>query len=195
MKHPRFVNTDGSRNPHHLGTVLRWKLGLHNEAQRTPGRADVPVVANDGKALRGADPALTWVGHATYLAQLGGRSMLLDPVWATRLAVIRHSGDTAWFDGFAEIGRRVGKIHAAMLPIGAYAPRWFMRTQHIDPHEAVRAFEQLGAEHFVAMHWGTFKLTDEALDEPPQRLREVWQARGLPSSRQHILPIGGMLKL
>jgi L-ascorbate metabolism protein UlaG (beta-lactamase superfamily) len=108
-------------------------------------------------------------------------------------ARVYHSGDTAWFDGFEEIGRKAGRIDAAMLPIGAYEPRWFMKTQHIDPDEAVRAFEALRAEHFVAMHWGTFRLTDEALDEPPRVLREVWEKRGLAHKRRFIPAIGETL--
>ena len=78
-----------------------------------------------------------------------------------------HSGDTAWGEHFAEIRARVGAIDWAMLPIGGYAPRWFMAPQHIDPIEAARAWEALGAGHLLAMHWGTFKLTDEAIGEPP----------------------------
>ncbi len=109
-------------------------------------------------------------------------------------ARVYHSGDTAWFDGFEEIGRRVGPIHAAMLPIGSYAPRWFMKSQHVDPEESVRAFEALGAERFVAMHWGTFRLTDEALDEPPEFLRRVWQQHGLPDERRFIPAIGETLR-
>jgi L-ascorbate metabolism protein UlaG (beta-lactamase superfamily) len=109
-------------------------------------------------------------------------------------ARVYHSGDTAWFDGFAEIGRRVGSIDAAMLPIGAYEPRWFMKTQHIDPVEAVRAFEALGAQRFVAMHWGTFRLTDEALDEPPQVLRRAWEEAGLPDARRFVPAIGETLR-
>lgn len=54
----------------------------------------------------------------------------------------------------------------AMLPIGAYEPEWFLRTQHVDPEDAVRAFALLGARTFVAMHHGTFRLTDEPMDEP-----------------------------
>lgn len=75
---------------------------------------------------------------------------------------------------------RCGKIHAAMLPIGAYAPRWFMRPQHMDPADAVRAFSALGAERFIAMHWGNFKLTNEHLREPPELLRETWKRETLP---------------
>ena len=93
------------------------------------------------------------------------------------------SGDTAWFDGFEQIGARCGAIDAAMLPIGAYAPRWFMRSQHMDPADAVRAFTALGATRFIAMHWGTFKLTDEDLREPPELLREVWQRANLADAR------------
>ena len=106
-----------------------------------------------------------------------------------------HSGDTGWFDGFVEIGRRCGPIDAAMLPIGAYAPRWFMRPQHLDPPEAVDAFLALGAEHFVAMHWGTFKLTDEDLREPPERLRAAWSRARLPSRRLSVPAIGETLWL
>jgi L-ascorbate metabolism protein UlaG (beta-lactamase superfamily) len=303
----RYTNLDGTRNPHGLRTVLRWKLGLHDGRKiDAPAVADVPRVVNDGSALRGAPhDALTWIGHATYLVQLGGVSLLTDPVFSMRLAVVPrngppgmrredlpkidvvvvthnhrdhmdvpslraigpdpvyvvpaglgtwflrngfarvvemqwweqreveglaitfvpsqhwsrrglldentslwggyvierggvrvyHSGDTAWFDGFAEIGRRVGSIDAAMLPIGAYEPRWFMRTQHIDPIEAIAAFEQLGAHRFFAMHWGTYKLTDEDLLEPPQMLIEHWDARGLAARRREIPAIGETIRL
>ena len=108
---------------------------------------------------------------------------------------VYHSGDTAWFEGFSLIGERCGEIHAAMLPIGAYAPRWFMRSQHMDPEDAVRAFRALGAAKFVATHWGTFKLTDEHLGEPPQLLREVWERAGLHDDQRFIPAIGETLLL
>jgi L-ascorbate metabolism protein UlaG (beta-lactamase superfamily) len=110
-------------------------------------------------------------------------------------ARLYHSGDTAYFDGFAEIGRRVGAIDAALLPIGAYEPAWFMSKQHMNPEEAVRAFVDLGARQFVAMHFGTFKLTDEPLDEPPLRLAAEWQRRALAPEACHVLPIGGSLQI
>jgi L-ascorbate metabolism protein UlaG (beta-lactamase superfamily) len=93
--------------------------------------------------------------------------------------VAYHSGDTAYGPHFTEIGQRCGTIDWAMLPIGAYAPRWFMEPQHMDPDEAARGFEALGARNLLAMHWGTFKLTDEPLDEPPRVMRERWAAAGL----------------
>ena len=87
----------------------------------------------------------------------------------------RPSCDSAWFDGFREIGRRFPEIDAAMLPIGAYAPGWFMENYHMNPEQAGRAFIELGARRLVPMHWGTFKLTDEALREPIERLGAWWE--------------------
>jgi len=104
--------------------------------------------------------------------------------------VAYHSGDTAFFDGFTEIGRRVGPIDWAMLPIGAYEPRWFMEPQHMNPEDAAQAFQLLGARHLVAMHWGTFKLTDEAIGEPPARLRAHWAECGLDPARLWIIDPG-----
>jgi L-ascorbate metabolism protein UlaG (beta-lactamase superfamily) len=108
--------------------------------------------------------------------------------------VAYHAGDTAWGDHFAEIaawvGKRMGRIDWAMLPIGGYAPRWFMDSQHIDPIEAARAHVDLGARNFLAMHWGTFRLTDEAAGEPPEKLRAYWRERGLPDERLWILDVG-----
>ena len=112
-----------------------------------------------------------------------------------RAARIYHAGDTAYFEGFREIGARFPGIDAALLPIGAYDPAWFMERQHMNPEQAVQAYVDLGARKFVAMHWGTFKLTDEPLDEPPRRLREEWARRALPQEALLIPPIGGTLSV
>ncbi|HUJ59838.1 MAG TPA: MBL fold metallo-hydrolase [Kofleriaceae bacterium] len=104
--------------------------------------------------------------------------------------VAYHSGDTAWGEHFAEIGARVGAIDWAMLPIGGYAPRWFMEPQHVDPVEAARGFEALGARNLLAMHWGTFRLTDEAIGEPPARLRAYWRERTWSDDRLWIVDVG-----
>lgn len=103
---------------------------------------------------------------------------------------VYHAGDTAMFDGFAEMRDRLGAIDYALLPIGAYEPRWFMKPQHMNPEDAADAYAALGARHLVAMHWGTFKLTDEAMDEPPRRMLECWRSRGHEPSRLWILDIG-----
>jgi L-ascorbate metabolism protein UlaG (beta-lactamase superfamily) len=108
---------------------------------------------------------------------------------------IYHSGDTAYFDGFAEIGRRFPGIDAALLPIGAYDPAWFMSKQHMNPADALRAFQDLGARRLVAMHWGTFKLTDEPLDEPPALFREGAAARGLGDGVAHVAAVGETIAL
>jgi L-ascorbate metabolism protein UlaG (beta-lactamase superfamily) len=108
---------------------------------------------------------------------------------------IYHAGDTAYFEGFAQIGARFPAIDAALLPIGAYDPAWFMEKQHMNPEQAVQAFVDLGARHFLAMHWGTFKLTDEPLDEPPERLVKEWDRRRLPRERLHIPANGETLDL
>jgi L-ascorbate metabolism protein UlaG (beta-lactamase superfamily) len=101
-----------------------------------------------------------------------------------------HAGDTALFDGFSEISRRCGPIDWAMLPIGAYEPRWFMEPQHMNPEDALAAFEQLGARILVAMHWGTFKLTDEPLGDPPTRIVRGFSERGWPAERLWLLAVG-----
>jgi L-ascorbate metabolism protein UlaG (beta-lactamase superfamily) len=110
-------------------------------------------------------------------------------------ARVYHAGDTGYFEGFREIGRRFPGLDAALLPIGAYDPEWFMRPHHMTPEDAVQAFADLGARRLVAMHWGTFKLTDEPLDEPPRRLRAAWERRGLPLAELSILAIGESLEL
>jgi N-acyl-phosphatidylethanolamine-hydrolysing phospholipase D len=101
-----------------------------------------------------------------------------------------HAGDTGWFHGFAEFGRRYGPIDLAILPIGAWEPRWFMRDQHLDPAEAVRAFVDLRAQHMVGMHWGTFDLTDEPADLAPRVLAEEVAKAGGDASRVKTLAIG-----
>jgi L-ascorbate metabolism protein UlaG (beta-lactamase superfamily) len=108
---------------------------------------------------------------------------------------IYHSGDTAYFDGFADIGRRFPKLDAALLPIGAYDPEWFMSKQHMNPREALDAFRDLDARRVVAMHWGTFKLTDEPLDEPPRLFRDCAAERGLDEEAARIAAVGETITL
>jgi L-ascorbate metabolism protein UlaG (beta-lactamase superfamily) len=303
----RFKNLDGS-GPQPLTQVFKWAVAdkLAGRRRKSPDRAPVPRVEPD-LALLSMPPApgegarLTWLGHASWLVQLDGVSLLVDPVLrdtiggvirrnvppgvpveqlppittslvshnhydhldlptlkqvgapivtglghapifrGSRLAVteldwwqstkvgpvtvhfvpsqhwsrrglndinemlwggfvlegssarVFHSGDTAYFEGFKEIGRRYPGLDAALLPIGAYDPPWFMSRQHMGPEEAVQAFEDLGAARFLAMHWGTFKLTDEPLDEPPRRLDTEWTRRRLPREHVHVLPVGGTL--
>ncbi len=105
-------------------------------------------------------------------------------------------GDTGYFPGFGEIAERRGPFDAVLMPIGAYDPRWFMRPAHLDPEEAVRAYSEVAGRQpgrpldLVAMHWGTFKLTEEPLLEPPERLRAAWERAALPERLLHVLRHG-----
>ena len=85
-------------------------------------------------------------------------------------------GDSATGDHWAAIRARLGAPGVALLPIGAYEPRWFMRAVHMDPAEAVQAHRDLGAGHSIGMHFGTFRLTDEAVDAPVLALAEAMGA-------------------
>ena len=300
----RFVNLDGS-TPQGLGAVLKWSVvdRLAGRRRQSPDRAPVARVTPDPAALAeppglGEPARLTWLGHASWLVQLDGVSLLIDPAlrptlfgglgrnveaglaiealpridaqlvthshydhldmptlvavgapviagrrlerlfrreglfctelgwWQTarvkdvritfvpaqhwsrrglldgnhtlwggfviqgRSATVYHAGDTAWFEGFAEIGRRFPALDAALLPIGAYDPAWFMEQQHLNPEQALAALGALGARRLLAMHWGTFKLTDEPLDEPPQRLEAERRRLGLPADRVRVLAVG-----
>ena len=89
---------------------------------------------------------------------------------ASRL--VYYAGDTAFGEHFSAIGKRFGPPRVALLPIGAYEPRWFMSAVHMGPEEAVRAHEILGAQTSIAIHHGTFQLADESIDTPRRRLRE-----------------------
>jgi N-acyl-phosphatidylethanolamine-hydrolysing phospholipase D len=105
------------------------------------------------------------------------------------------AGDTGYFEGFAEYGRRFGPIDVALLPIGGYEPRWFMRYQHLNPEEAFRAFEELRARYMIGMHWGTFDLTDEPLDLPPRVLAEIVARAGADPERVRTSAIGQRWRL
>ena len=100
---------------------------------------------------------------------------------------IYHAGDSAYFEGFKEIGQRLAP-DVALLPIGAYHPESFRRV-HMGPDEAVKAFQDLQAHWLVPMHYGTFKLSFEDMDEPPRWLRQLAQENGI-SSKVRILDEG-----
>jgi len=307
----RFLNMD-PRESHGFGDVLRWQIldRISGAKRSSPDRAPVPTVAPDRAVLRtppakGEGARITWLGHSSFLVQLDGVSLLVDPVLGDRMgpagvlsrnvppalrpeelphidaslvshdhwdhmdvptlrdvgapvlaglgtdaplarekllhvplrwwqtvkvrdvaitfvpsqhfsgrglggrdrtlwggfviqgssATIYHAGDTGYFSGFQEIGRRFPAIDAALIPIGAYDPRWFMRPVHVDPEEALQAFEDLGARTFVAMHWGTFKQSDEPLDEPPVRLEAERGRRGIAPDRVRVLAVGETLEI
>jgi N-acyl-phosphatidylethanolamine-hydrolysing phospholipase D len=108
---------------------------------------------------------------------------------------IYHAGDTGYCPHFQEIGKRIDPIDLALLPIGAYDPRWLMKPVHITPEEALTIHCDIKAKRSIACHWGTFLLTDEPVMEPLQRLETAKKKQGIsPEAFQH-LPIGGMLTI
>ena len=108
------------------------------------------------------------------------------------------AGDTGYSKDFADIHARFAARHGgtgrgfdlALLPIGAYEPRWFMKEQHIDPAEAVQIHLDLAARRSIGIHWGTFALTDEALDEPPRALEAARRQRGLADDAFTVMAVG-----
>jgi L-ascorbate metabolism protein UlaG (beta-lactamase superfamily) len=108
---------------------------------------------------------------------------------------VYHPGDTAWFDGFREIGQRFPGLSAAMLPIGGYDPAWFMEHYHLSPEQAGRAFLELKARCFVPMHWGSFRLTDEPLCEPADRIRTWWDHNRPSGHEMALMSVGQTIEL
>ena len=320
-----FQNNYGEFTPRSLAEVLRWKWNASRLGLPPPPSTPIPQVAPDlaflhanataGAAMR---PAVSWVGHATVLAQLGGLSLLTDPIFSERASPIgfvgprRHqppgialdalphidlvlashnhydhldaasvqslnkqpggppvfvvplgvgrwladrgvrtaveldwwqehrvagvdvalvpaqhwsgrgladrmktlwggfavfapdchlfyAGDTGYSRDFADIRERFaarqtpaagGGFDIALLPIGAYEPRWFMATQHVNVEEAVKIHRDLGAKRSLGVHWGTFELTDEALDEPPKALARIRAGEGVADDEFFVLAVG-----
>lgn len=274
----------------------------HGELRTDIGDADQIPVHRDGlPSPTGTDALVTWVGHATYVVQIGGLTVLTDPVWSRKIpgvrqrltppgvawsdlppvdaVVISHNhydhldaptvrrlprdtavlvpanlaawftrrgftnvveldwwesahvgdvrfdfvparhwsrrglfdtcrtlwggwllswhdqrilfaGDTGYGDHFAEIGRRHPGIDVALMPVGAYEPRWFMKGFHVDPAQAVQATLDVGARRMATMHWGTFVLSGEPLLEPVEEARREWTRRGLPPADLWDLAVG-----
>jgi L-ascorbate metabolism protein UlaG (beta-lactamase superfamily) len=112
-----------------------------------------------------------------FLLQLGGARLFF-------------AGDTAYAPFFHDVRDRLGPIDLALLPIGAYEPRWFMQAVHMNPAEAVQAHLDLGATESIGMHFGTFQLTSEGIDDPLRALEEARRARDIPPSRFRTLRFG-----
>jgi N-acyl-phosphatidylethanolamine-hydrolysing phospholipase D len=135
-----------------------------------------------------ATPAQHWTRRGRKVAERLWASFMIE---GTRK--IYFAGDSGYCPAFREIGEQFGGCDIAIMPIGAYEPRWFMKPVHMNPEEAVQSYLDLRAQAFVPMHWGTFRLTDEDMREPPVRLRAAWEMAGLPNRDLHILQHGETL--
>ena len=113
--------------------------------------------------------------------------------WVIEGAGLRlvHTGDMGYSKDARDVGERLGPFDLAFIPIGAYAPRWFMKVMHVDVPEAVRVRSDLRAARAIGMHWGTFEhLTDEPLDEPPRLLAAERASAGLAVRDFDVMKIG-----
>jgi N-acyl-phosphatidylethanolamine-hydrolysing phospholipase D len=187
-----------------------------------PGGPPVVIVPLGNKALLDGEGIANvveldwWQGHS-----VGPAEVVLTPVqhWSARGLTDRmralwggfavftphfqlfHAGDTGYSPDFKAIRQRFaerqrgGGFDLALLPIGGYEPRWFMRQQHVNPDEAVRIHRDLGARTSFGMHWGTFELTDESLDEPPRALADARRMHDVPDDDFFVLAIGQTRRL
>ena len=108
----------------------------------------------------------------------------------TRAGNIYFAGDTGYGAHLKNTGEQYGPFALALLPIGAYEPRWFMRDVHLNPAEAVQAHIDLRSERSLGMHFGTFQLTYEAREQPVLALREALSQQGLGEEDFSVLPLG-----
>ncbi|MDP3082358.1 MAG: MBL fold metallo-hydrolase [Rubrivivax sp.] len=323
-----FQNNHRDFETKSLAELVRWRLAAYQANRPAPALAPTPRVAPDLEFLRAnaaagsaMQPALTWIGHASVLAQFGGLNLITDPMFSQRasplswigptraqppgvalaelpridivmishnhydhldvasvqalqaqnggpplfvvplglgpwlmargitrvveldwwqahsvgavelvLTPVRHwsgrgltdrmatlwggfavfapdfhlffAGDTGYSPDFTDIRQRFaarqaegGGFDIALLPVGAYAPRWFMADQHIDPTQAVQVHRDLGAKRSLGVHWGTFELTDESLDAPVAALAAARAQAGLAEADFFLLAIGQTRRL
>jgi len=108
---------------------------------------------------------------------------------------IYYGGDSGYFIGYREIGRRYPGIDYALIPVTAYEPRWFMHYPHMDAKEALLAFRDLGARYFIPTQWGTFRLGDEPIGHAPSALAKARQIVSVDPARMMVMDIGQLLPL
>jgi len=325
-----FQNRYAEFEPKGLGELLRWRYAAWRDelppapARPTPRVApDLAFVHANATAGVAMVPAVTWIGHASVLAQLGGLNLLTDPQFSDRasplsflgpqraqppglapaelpridavlishnhydhldeasvlalaaqaggaplfvvplglkawfaalgiehvveldwwqshrlgaleiaLTPVQHwsgrgltdrlatlwggyavfapdfhlyfSGDSGYSKDFADTRERYaarqrpedgGGFDLALIPVGAYEPRWFMAAHHVKPDEAVQVHRDLGAKRSLGVHWGTFGLTDEALDAPPAALEAARKVQGVPADEFFVVAIGETRRL
>jgi L-ascorbate metabolism protein UlaG (beta-lactamase superfamily) len=170
---------------------------LGNDAVIRAEHPEIPVETRDwggsvdlGNGVTAhVEPAYHWSARG-----INDRRMALwcAYVLTTPAGTVYHIGDTGFGDGkiFHRVRERFGKPRLAHLPIGAYEPRWFMEPQHMNPEDAVKVLGIVEAEQALGHHWGTFRLTNEGVDEPPQELAAALQAAGIPAERFRALRPG-----
>lgn len=187
-RHPeaRWVAPVGvGRHLRRLGATAVSEHGWWD--RETADDLGLTVACTPAKHFSGRTP---WSRNRTlwsgWVLKAGGRSVFF-------------AGDTAWHPEFPQIARRFGPFDLVILPVGAYEPSWMMSAVHMDPVAAVRAYREISgtladmghpAPPMLPVHWGTFKLSDEPMDEPPARLRDAWRDAALPEDRLWLVKHG-----
>jgi L-ascorbate metabolism protein UlaG (beta-lactamase superfamily) len=176
---------------HHQPTFVTC-LGLRRTLKRHGLRRVIELDWWESTTIGGVTvtvtPAQHWSKRALFdlRASLWGGCYLRD----AHDARVYFAGDSGYAPFFGEIAERLGPPAVALLPIGAYEPRWFMRDAHMNPDDAARAHRDLRAQVSVPMHYGTFRLTDEGFEQPLRDLATALRTHHLPSSAFHILDVG-----
>jgi len=177
---PLFLTGLGNRaflEEHGLGQVREfdwWEETLHGAARFTY----TPAQHWSGRGVSGRNRTL-WGG---FVIEADGRKVFF-------------AGDTGYWRHFRDLRERLGIVDLAMLPIGAYEPRWFMSEQHMNPEEAVRAHLDLEARMSIGTHYGCFQLTDEGIDDPVRELNAARRRHGVPEDQFRALETGETLRI
>lgn len=146
-----------------------------------------------GDLMLTATPSQHWSARSPF-----DRNRTLWTAWHVAIGDFSFwfAGDTGYNDiQFKEVGQRFSKIDLGLIPIGAYAPRWFMGPQHVNPEEAVRIHQDIGARMSLGMHWGTFQLTAENIMQPKERLALALAESNIDSQEFRTLAIGQTLEV
>jgi L-ascorbate metabolism protein UlaG (beta-lactamase superfamily) len=175
---------------------------LGNDTIITSGVADAKVETFDWDQTTPLAPGVTLDCVATQHWSARGTRDRMHALWSSFVVAgpahtIYIVGDSGFGDGrtFRHVAQRHARIDLALLPIGAYEPRWFMRDQHMNPDDAVQALKFCGAKRAVGHHWGTFKLTSEAVDAPKRDLATALATHGVAADRFVALHPGDVVTL
>jgi L-ascorbate metabolism protein UlaG (beta-lactamase superfamily) len=179
--------------------TLRWLKGAHHPRFIAPLGNDVPLAKAIGTNVTetadwgdtipiGDQVGVTLIpAHHWSARVLGDRRMALwcGFVIQSSAGLVYNAGDTAYGDGriFFDVAERFGTPDVAILPIGAYEPRWFMKDQHANPEEAVRTMMACRARQALGVHWGTFQLTNEARLAPKEALAAALRQHDIAQDR------------
>ena len=202
LSHNHYDHLDKGAVKHlarvHPNATWVVSLGLAKYIRPWGARSIVELDWWQTKDVNGLQVTATPARHFS-ARRLGDRNKSLWSGFAFERHGVRawFAGDSAYHPEFGEVGARCGPFDFVMIPIGAYDPRWFMHIVHVDPEEAVQIYQDVTRPHpsappplMLGIHWGTFRLTDEPMDEPPKRTLARWREVGLREDRLWVAKFG-----